>query len=437
MSVAFLAQEDIAVPPPIPGASVSRVVWELARNLAARNDVTVVSAPHPDLPEGRHEDGVRYLWASSARDTKIHHVYRDATTVPRRFGIPYRPLNGAPFYGRGYAQRGLGRLASLEPDVLHLQNVAHFLPPARRALPDARIVLHMHCAWLQELPRRPTARRLGHADLILGVSDHITDGIRAAFPELAERCATLYNGCDVERFLPRADLGDEAERKVSALRGRLCPDGGPLVLFVKTIAPETGAHVLLDAWESVLAAIPNATLVIAGAHGVYNQASWRANFGTELETSSTRRGRAEFRRVQRAYPARIRSAIERLGPRVVFAERVPHAELPVWYAAADVMVVPSVWHEPFGLPALEAAAAAVPVIVSDRGALPELIRDGREGVVVPPSDPQALTAAILRLCRDPELARSLGAAGHRRVHESFTWRAQAERLETLYRTLLG
>src|SRR5262245_31048927 len=178
LSLGFLAQEDIAVPPPMPGASVSRVVWELARNLARTDDVTVASTPHPELPQGLHEDGVRYLWSPIDRTRRLQRVYRQATTVPRRFGLPYRPLNGAPFYGRGYAHAALRRLAAVAPEIVEVQNVSHFLPLVERHVPSARRVLHMHCAWLEELPRGALGRRLQKADLILGVSDHITNGIR-------------------------------------------------------------------------------------------------------------------------------------------------------------------------------------------------------------------------------------------------------------------
>lgn len=85
------------------------------------------------------------------------------------------------------------------------------------------------------------------------------------------------------------------------------------------------------------------------------------------------------------------------------------------YASACVLVVPSLWYEPFGLVALEAMAAGVPVIVSDRGGLPEIVGDQEGGVVVPAGDAKALAAAIRRFVDDPVWAREMGQKARERA----------------------
>ncbi len=96
-------------------------------------------------------------------------------------------------------------------------------------------------------------------------------------------------------------------------------------------------------------------------------------------------------------------------PAVRQVHPVPSAQVADWLRAADVVVVPS-RREPLGLAAVEALACGTPVIASNTGGLREVVRDGENGLLIPPDDPGALAAALLRML-DPELRASLGAAG--------------------------
>ena len=104
-------------------------------------------------------------------------------------------------------------------------------------------------------------------------------------------------------------------------------------------------------------------------------------------------------------------------------------------AAADVVVMPS-RQEGLGVAALEAMAAAVPVIASRVGGLPEAVRDGETGLLVAADDPTALAAAIARLAADRALATGLGAAGAARVRQRFTMTGMADATLALYRRLV-
>ncbi len=103
---------------------------------------------------------------------------------------------------------------------------------------------------------------------------------------------------------------------------------------------------------------------------------------------------------------------------------------------ADVFVSPSLY-EGFGLPAAEAQACAAPVIATTAGALPEVVRDGESGLLVPPGDPVALAGAIRLLLEDRALAARLGAAAARRIEAEFTWTRTAERTVKLYRDVIA
>lgn len=100
-------------------------------------------------------------------------------------------------------------------------------------------------------------------------------------------------------------------------------------------------------------------------------------------------------------------------------------------AALDVFVMPS-RHEGLGVAILEAMAMALPVVASAVGGISETVADGRTGLLVPPEDPAALSAAIAALDRDRSRAQGLGAAGRERVIADFSMAAMAQRYERLY-----
>jgi glycosyltransferase involved in cell wall biosynthesis len=98
----------------------------------------------------------------------------------------------------------------------------------------------------------------------------------------------------------------------------------------------------------------------------------------------------------------------------------------------DLLVVPS-RAEPCGLVTLEGMVHGLAIIATAAGGTPELIRDGREGLLVPPGDPAALAARLARLLNDPELRARLGAAAHRRVTGKFPLSRMLDGVEGVYR----
>lgn len=102
------------------------------------------------------------------------------------------------------------------------------------------------------------------------------------------------------------------------------------------------------------------------------------------------------------------------------------------YGAADVVVVPSTSPDPLPNSALEAAAAGCCVVASATGGLPEIIRDGHTGCLVPPGDPEALASALASLADDPERRERLGAAAAEDVRDRFAPERLAPRVMSLY-----
>jgi len=121
----------------------------------------------------------------------------------------------------------------------------------------------------------------------------------------------------------------------------------------------------------------------------------------------------------------------------VFAGNVEDKELPAYYAACDVLVLPSKDRsEGFGLTLLEANATGKPVIASNVGGIPSVIQHGRNGLLVPPNDPKALSEAILTLTKDPRKSREMGQNG-RKVAEAHDWNRTAANTERVYEEALA
>ncbi len=138
---------------------------------------------------------------------------------------------------------------------------------------------------------------------------------------------------------------------------------------------------------------------------------------------------AHFQRLYEQWPAAWRGRCHLLG--VVDEEAKADA-----LAACRMLALPS-RTESFGLVYLEAWAAGKPVIGAQVGAVPAVVEDGVDGLLVPYGDVAALAGALARLLDHPEMAQQMGAAGQRKVGERFTWELAAARLEEIYRGLLG
>jgi glycogen(starch) synthase len=125
---------------------------------------------------------------------------------------------------------------------------------------------------------------------------------------------------------------------------------------------------------------------------------------------------------------RLKREAKRIGvaDRLHFVGFVAHERLPAVLAHADVLVLPSIYEE-LGTVLLEAMQAALPIVASRTGGIPDVIEDGVNGMLVPPDEPEALAHAINRLLADRNLARRL-SEGARERGKDYDWEVLAERV---------
>ncbi|MGP1382318.1 MAG: glycosyltransferase family 4 protein [Thainema sp.] len=119
-----------------------------------------------------------------------------------------------------------------------------------------------------------------------------------------------------------------------------------------------------------------------------------------------------------------------------FPGRISDENLPIYYAAADVVVVPS-HYEPFGLVAIEAMASGTPVVASDVGGLQFTVIPEQTGLRVPPKDVAGFAQAIQRILDNPDWQHQLGQNARQRVEQQFSWDGIAAELSHLYCKLLA
>ncbi|HEX9716736.1 MAG TPA: MSMEG_0565 family glycosyltransferase, partial [Actinomycetota bacterium] len=241
-------------------------------------------------------------------------------------------------------------------------------------------------------------------DRVLVVSEHWRGLLRA---EYGVEATVVTNGVDAERF--RRPVGFDG----SVLRERVGADGRFLFLTVGGIEPRKGSLELVEAMAKVRASLdPPPVLAMVGGHSFQDYADYRGRF------------------FQRAADLGVE-----VGRDVVLLGTVPEDELPGWYHAADAFVFPSV-KEGWGLVALEALAAGLPVIATDIPVFREWFSDGEGALMVPAGDASALAEAMRRVASDANLRSRLAAAGPA-VAGRYTWEACARRHAEIYREVAG
>lgn len=134
--------------------------------------------------------------------------------------------------------------------------------------------------------------------------------------------------------------------------------------------------------------------------------------------------------------ASLKDELDALSDHVRLIPPSPREEVMALYVEADVFVLPT-WHEGFPNVVLEAMSAGLPVVATPVGAIPEAIRDGQEGLLVPVRDATALAAALRRLVEDRELRLAMGRRARERAESVFSMDAVTAQLESIYRELLA
>jgi D-inositol-3-phosphate glycosyltransferase len=248
------------------------------------------------------------------------------------------------------------------------------------------------------IERSATERWIAAETDAIVVSDgHERDFLARLYDAPPEKVAVVPGGVDVDLFHPRNQ--DEA-------RTRLGLNGDKVILCVGRLDPLKGVDLAL-ASAALLEDREHVNVVLVGG---------------DLEKDPE---------VQR-----LADLVHALGisDHVRFEGAVPHDELPWYYSAADVLMVPS-YYESFGLVALEAMACGTPVIAARVGGLPSLVRDGETGYLVPWHCPEPFAERLEVLLAHDDLREHMGQAAYQHA-QGMAWDAVAQRFISLYEDLI-
>ncbi len=317
-------------------------------------------------------------------------------------GLAQRALRYA-FLQTGRAPGFIAHLRAQQPALIH----AHFAIDAAEALPLARalaipliVTLHGYDVMADDQTHSASRRgrvylarrqRLFHeAILFLCVSDAIRQkAITRGFPPHKLRVHAI--GIDVARFQPAARLSS-----------------APDILFVGRLVEKKGCAHLIHAMCEVRRVLPQARMIVLG--------------------DGPQRSRLE-------------AEAHRYGSQAIFLGVQTGEQVRQRMSSSRVLAVPSITAgdgDAEGLPTVlyEALAMGLPVACFRTSGIPELVRDGVEGLLADEGDESGLASNLLRLCQDDALACRMSKAGRRRVEQSFELGAQTAQLETIYAELL-
>lgn len=279
--------------------------------------------------------------------------------------------SGSPIWKRRNALRGLGEKISSAPPpkvfASHFSLYAFFLLPF---LQGARHVVHFHGPWADEsaatgagklavlFKRRIEQTVYSRADRLVTLSRAFRILLIEDFGIRPEKISLIPGSVDPERFRPSGDR--------DALRRRLgWPMDRRIIFCVRRLVARMGIAELIESFAKIAARLPDVDLHIGGRGG--------------LESD-------------------LRAQVLRLGleRRIVFCGFIPEDDLPDYYAASDLSILPSQKLEGFGLAAIEALACGVPVLVTPVGGLPEVVAGLRQNLILDGSDPDAIAHGLMR-----------------------------------------
>ena len=240
-------------------------------------------------------------------------------------------------------------------------------------------------------------RVLSNADAIIATSNSYIDESKY-LGKYRDKIKVVPNGINLRDF--KVDLSKEECRSRLGL-----PCDKKIILFFGNVVAYKGPDVLLNAFEIIKKSYPDVILLYAGRGGM--QADLQ-KLSEEMSISDS----------------------------VIFAGFVEEELKPLYYHSADIFCLPSVTlAEAFGIVNLEAMACGLPVVSSKLGGIPDVIQNGKNGIIVEPGNVEALANALLKLLEDDELQVKMSLEG-KSMSEDYSWTKIAEETEKIYENLL-
>lgn len=349
----------------------------------------VVSVGH----DGENSEGLESESRHSISDRKDRILYKPLAGLHGLISVSRGRYPFRRYFHRAYVRRAADIFKSSGVESIFFPLFPQWSAPLKLANPEAKLALWMPRGWLSAGPAW-YERALESIDRIVCCSRFLADKVAERYPQVEDRIRLVPTGVDTKRWMPGANLSRH------------------LLLYAGRLSPETGVHVLLKAFERLRAHYPDAQLILAGPFQV-------TSFSTQIELS--RQERSQWQSLGRRYELQIRREAQRLGGVFFTGPLDAKAQLRI-YRSASIFVYPALWSDPSGYAVLKAMACGLPVVASRCGALPEVVKDGRNGILADPGDVDQLVEAVERFFDSRDLAQRMGAASRTRTEELFDWK---------------
>ena len=283
-------------------------------------------------------------------------------------------------------------LKKIKPDIVHVQSVGIGIP----AFLSKKILEKPYIVWGRGsdiyLPDKFTKSIsklvLKNADAVIA----LTGDMKKKMQKFCDKdISVIPNGIDLERF---SNLSKEDIRKKLKIK-----EDEKVIIFVGTLRPVKGVKYLIKAMKIISPKNANTRLMLVG------DGDERGNLEKLVKGLS-------------------------LEEYVKFVGKVPNEKVPEYMAASDVFVLPSL-SEGFPVTVLEAMASGVPIIATNVGGLPEIIKDGENGFLVEPKNPEKIAEKVLLILEDDGLRERISRNNKEKV-KGYSWESVIERLEKVY-----
>jgi len=375
VKIALICTEKLPVPP-IRGGAIQQYIEGIVPYMREKHQITVFCVEDPELPQEENLSDVRYI------------------RVPGK-GTQSYIFNVIERLDDGY-------------DWIHIFNRPLWVNSVGEKFPDTNISLSVHNEMFlpSKISREEGKKCVERVKFITTVSHFIANGIRKLYPEAESKLYPVYSGVDIHKYQPV--WSEEATRIREQLKEQYGLTGKKVVLFVGRLSQKKGAHIVVKAMDEVIAAHPDAALVLVGS-------KW---YGANAEDS---------------YVRQVRQMVEALNTKTVMTGFLPPAQVTSHYYLGDIFICASQWREPLARIHYEAMAAGLPIITTDRGGNAEVVEGAGNGIIISDySQPQAFADAIKFLLAHPDIALNMGKTGRRLAEEKYSWERVARDLMDLF-----
>ena len=311
-----------------------------------------------------------------------------------------------------YLNRVIKHIRQTKPDVIIIENRPSYVIKVKKACPTIPVVLNMHSDVYASTPYMKHDQMIEVSQIV----DALITNSKALEKTFVERYSAfqgksypIHLGIDTAPY----DLAMNDQQSISSLREKFnLVKEEPVILFAGRLLKRKGVHLILEIMPQLIEKYPRLMLIITGS----------PRYGKNKNTK---------------YLNRINHMTESLREHVIFTDFVNPETMPSIYQLADIVVTPSIWNEPFLLVNLEAMASMKPVVTTNKGGIPEVVKHGETGFVFSVENYRKELFPYISMLLDSQLLRdALSQQGWKRAKE-FSWTRTANDYYQVFERLVA